>query len=417
MSVLPALLSEAWKSLRIHARRSILTMLGIAWGIATVVLLLSYGTGLEQTVLMALESFGTKVIYIFPGRTSQQAGGEKAGKWIRLQIEDMEAIAAGVPLVKTVCPEVSARFKIGYGARTQEFETTGTYPPYLRVRKMEISEGRWLDESDQLEHARVAVIGSEVKHRLFSGRPAIGESVRVGGMSFEVIGVLTKKVQDTDEPDSRHVYIPFSSMSLLHDTRYLSSIAVEAESAGAHEQVVQQIRQRLGERLRFRASDRRAIGVWDVVNTLDEVRIITGSLKVLLAFIGALTLTIGGVGVMNIMLVSVMQRTREIGTQKSLGARRRHILLQFLAEALLITFAGGLLGIGLAYGVTALLGPLPLWSAIYGEEAREGDIVLRIAWPTLAASTAILTLVGLAAGLWPAVRAARLDPVEALRYE
>jgi putative ABC transport system permease protein len=203
----------------------------------------------------------------------------------------------------------------------------------------------------------------------------------------------------------------------LRDTRYLSSIAVEAESAGVHEQVVRQIRERLGGRLGFRSTDRRAVWVWDVVNTLDEIRVITGSLKVLLAFVGALTLTIGGVGVMNIMLVSVMQRTREIGTQKSLGARRRHILVQFLAEALLITFAGGLLGIALAYGITALLGPLPLWSAIYGEEARAGDIVLRIAWPTLAASTAILTLVGLAAGLWPAIRAARLDPVEALRYE
>ena len=417
MSVLPALLTEAWKSLRFHARRSILTMLGIAWGIATVVLLLSYGSGLERTVLSALESFGTKVIYVFPGRTSQQAGGERAGKAIRLQIADMEAIASGVPLVKAVSPQFSDTFKVSYGSRSQEFRANGVYPVLARMRGMEIREGRGLDEADQLGHARVAVIGADVKHRLFSERPAVGESIRIGGVSFDVIGVLTKKVQDTDEPDSLQIYIPFSTMGQLRDTRYLRSIAVETESAGAHEQVVQQIRQRLGERLGFRASDRRALGVWDVINTLDEVGIITGSLKVLLAFIGALTLTIGGVGVMNIMLVSVMQRTREIGTQKSLGARRRHILAQFLAEALLITFAGGLLGVAFAYGLTAMLGPLPLWSAIYGEQARDGDIVLRIAWPTLAASTAILTVVGLAAGLWPAIRAARLDPVEAIRYE
>ncbi len=417
MSVLPALFAEAWKSLRFHARRSILTMLGIAWGIATVVLLLSYGTGLERTVLSALESFGTKVIYLFPGRTSQQAGGERAGKQIRLQIADMEAIASGVPLVRAVSPQFSDTFKVSYGSRAQDFKVNGVYPILARIRRIEISEGRWLDESDQLGHARVAVIGSDVKHRLFSGRPAVGEAIRIGGMSFDVIGVLLRKVQDTDQPDSLQVYLPFSAMGQLRDTRYLSSIAVEAESAGAHEQVVRQIRQRLGERLGFRATDRRAIGVWDVVNTLDEVGIITGSLKVLLAFIGALTLTIGGVGVMNIMLVSVMQRTREIGTQKSLGARRRHILAQFLAEALLITFAGGLLGMAFAYGLTAMLGPLPLWSAIYGERARDGDIVLHIAWPTLAVSTAILTLVGLAAGLWPAIRAARLNPVEALRYE
>jgi len=417
MNTFPALFTEAWKSLRFHARRSLLTMLGIAWGIATVVLLLAYGTGFERTVLMALESFGTKVIYVFPGRTSQQTGGEKAGRRIQVQLADMEAIASSVPLVKAVSPQVEANFKVSYGARSQEFKANGVYPVLARIRKMEISEGRWLDEADELEHARVAVLGSEVKHRLFSGRPAVGESIRIGGMSFDVIGVLLKKVQDTDEPDSRQVYIPFSAMGLLHDTRYLSMIAVEAESAGAHAQVVQQIRERLGERLRFRPSDKRALWVWDVVNTLDEVGIITGSLKVLFAFIGALTLAIGGVGVMNIMLVSVMQRTREIGTQKSLGARRRHILLQFLAEALLITFAGGLMGMAIAYGITAVLGPLPLWSAIYGEEAREGDLVLRIAGSTLAISTTILTFGGLAAGLLPAGPGSRLDPVEALRFE
>jgi len=417
MSSLPALFNEAWKSLRFHARRSVLTMLGIAWGIATVVLLLAYGAGLESGVMMALRAFGTDVIYVFPGRTSQQAGGEKAGKLIRLRLEDAEAIQSTVPLIKAVSPEVSGEYKLAYGSRSQSYEVSAVYPVFGRMRHIEITEGRWLDDTDLVEHARVAVLGADVKQRLFSGRPAIGDSVRIGGISFEVIGILRKKVQDTDEPDSLRVFIPFSTMSQLRDTQYLSMIAIESEAGGDHVQVVQQLRTRLGERLGFRPTDRRALPIWDVQEDLEEVGIITGSLKVLLGFIGALTLTIGGVGVMNIMLVSVMQRTREIGTQKSLGARRRHILIQFLAEALLITFAGGLLGMIFAFTITTALGPLPLWSAIFGEEAREADLYLRIDWGTLIASTAILTVVGLAAGLWPAIRAARLDPVEALRYE
>ncbi len=417
MSSLPALFNEAWKSLRFHARRSVLTMLGIAWGIATVVLLLAYGAGLESGVMMALRAFGTDVIYVFPGRTSQQAGGEKAGKLIRLRLEDAEAIQSTVPLIKAVSPEVSGEYKLAYGSRSKSYEVSAVYPVFGRMRHIEITEGRWLDDTDLVEHARVAVLGADVKQRLFSGRPAIGDSVRIGGISFEVIGILRKKVQDTDEPDSLRVFIPFSTMSQLRDTQYLSMIAIESEAGGDHVQVVQQIRTRLGERLGFRPTDRRALGVWDVQEDLEEVGIITGSLKVLLGFIGALTLTIGGVGLMNIMLVSVMQRTREIGTQKSLGARRRHILTQFLAEALLITFAGGLLGMIFAFTITTVLGPLPLWSAIFGEEAREADLFLRIDWATLIASTAILTVVGLAAGLWPAIRASRLNPVEALRYE
>ena len=417
MSSLPALFNEAWKSLRFHARRSVLTMLGIAWGIATVVLLLAYGAGLESGVMMALRAFGTDVIYVFPGRTSQQAGGEKAGKLIRLRLEDAEAIQSTVPLIKAVSPEVSGEYKLAYGSRSQSYEVSAVYPVFGRMRHIEITEGRWLDDTDLVEHARVAVLGADVKQRLFSGRPAIGDSVRIGGISFEVIGILRKKVQDTDEPDSLRVFIPFSTMSQLRDTQYLSMIAIESEAGGDHVQVVQQLRTRLGERLGFRPTDRRALPIWDVQEDVEEVGIITGSLKVLLGFIGALTLTIGGVGVMNIMLVSVMQRTREIGTQKSLGARRRHILIQFLAEALLITFAGGLLGMIFAFTITTALGPLPLWSAIFGEEAREADLYLRIDWGTLIASTAILTVVGLAAGLWPAIRAARLDPVEALRYE
>jgi len=417
MDVLKGIFAEAWQSLRFHARRTVLTMLGIAWGIATVVMLLAYGSGFDTAVRSAFESFGTNLILVFPGRTSQQSGGEKAGKVIRLQHEDVEFLLSSIPQIKEITPELSGDYRIAYGARFQEFEVSGIYPVYGRMRKMGIAQGRWITASDEGEHARVAVIGYEVRKRLFSERPAVGEEIRVGGISFTVVGVTAKKIQDNDSPDNRHVFIPFSTMGLLRNTRYISSMVVVTESPELHAQVVQLIRARLGERLGFKATDKRALGIWDIMETMEEIHIITGSLKVLLAFIGALTLAIGGVGVMNIMLVSVMQRTREIGTQKSLGARRRHIMGQFLAEALLITFVGGGLGMVLAFAVSAALPSLPLWSAIYGDEYTENDIIMGVSWSTMFTSTAILTLVGLISGLVPAIRASRLDPVEALRYE
>jgi len=417
MDVLKGIFAEAWQSLRFHARRTVLTMLGIAWGIATVVMLLAYGSGFDASVRSAFESFGTNLILVFPGRTSQQSGGEKAGKVIRLQHEDVEFLLSSIPQIKEVTPELNGDYRIAYGARFQEFEVSGVYPVYGRMRKMGIAQGRWITESDEGEHARVAVIGYEVRKRLFSERPAVGEEIRVGGISFSVVGVTAKKIQDNDSPDNRHVFIPFSTMGLLRNTRYISSMVVVTESPELHAQVVQLIRARLGERLGFKATDKRALGIWDIMETMEEIHIITGSLKVLLAFIGALTLAIGGVGVMNIMLVSVTQRTREIGTQKSLGARRRHIMGQFLAEALLITFVGGVLGMVLAFAVSAALPSLPLWSAIYGDEYTENDIIMGVSWSTMFTSTAILTLVGIISGLVPAIRASRLDPVEALRYE
>jgi len=212
MSILPDICAEAWKSLRFHARRSILTMLGIAWGIATVVMLLAYGTGLERGVRTAFESFGTNLILVFPGRTSQQSGGEKAGKWIRLQREDVEFLLSNIPQIREATPEVSGNWRIAYGARFQEFDVSGVYPVYRRMRRMGVEEGRWISAADEAEHARIAVIGYEVRKRLFSRRPAVGEEMRIGGISFIVAGVPAKKIQDNDSPDNRRVFVPFSTM-------------------------------------------------------------------------------------------------------------------------------------------------------------------------------------------------------------
>jgi putative ABC transport system permease protein len=259
------------------------------------------------------------------------------------------------------------------------------------------------------------VIGSEAKEKLFSGRNALGEHIRVDGLSFEVIGVLSAKMQEGNDDINRVVYIPFTTMNDLKDTRYLDSIWFTYQTP-KYESLEQTVRTILTVPHKFNQADRQAVRVYNLMTQVHQFEIITLGLKVLMGFIGTLTLGIGGVGLMNIMLVSVTQRTREIGVQKALGAKRRYILMQFLAEALTITFIGGVLGIILAYIVALSVGRLTLYSA-FAKNAEAGDIRLIIAPGTLIASTLILGAVGLVSGMVPAFRASRLDPIEALRHE
>jgi putative ABC transport system permease protein len=409
------LMIEAWQALAAYARRSVLTLLGIAWGITTLVMLLAYGSGFQNTVLFAFEAFGTNMIEVWGGRTSSQAGGQRAGRWIRLQLDDMEYVAAAVPQIRSVSPQLWRWMPVISPLRTQDFGVIAVYPAFGRIRRMEASDGRWLTAADESERARVVVLGSSAKERLFGDAPALGQQVRIGGISFDVVGVLKKKVGGPGEDDNRQVFMPFSAMNIVQPSRYLDSFLAELDGPRSHLDVKKQIRERLATKLGFLPTDQRALGVFAPEQEVEKIRIVTGMLRVLVGFIGALTLTIGGVGVTNIMLVAVTQRTREIGVRKALGARRRHILTQFLAEAVLITFAGGLAGLAFSWFLAWLIPPLPLWSALTGEPG--GDIVLRIDWRALVTATAMLVAVGLAAGMWPALRAAKLSPVEALRYE
>ena len=417
--MLREILRQAGIALSRNLARSVLTMLGIAWGIVTVTLLIAYGAGFRHVLVRSFEVFGKSVVICWPGQTSEQAGGERAGKRVRFEQADLEMVRAESTLLQHACLETFRMQGVGYGDRTANKAVRGVCAEYGEMRSEVASDGRWISPEDVVERRRVVFLGSLVRKRLFGERPAVGEIVQIGGLRFTVVGSMDRKMQMSTYfwSDDESLFIPYTSAADLWDTRYASVLLFTSVNIALEDKAMAQVRAAVAKRQRFSATDQRAITMYGRKEGLPIIDGITIGLQGLLLFIGSLTLGIGGVGVMNIMLVSVEERVREIGLRRAIGARRRHIRAQFLAEALLLTLTGGVAGMALAYAVAAAIGTIPLLGPMYEDTSGQADIHLGISFGTLAISAGILVLVGVLSGLAPAIRASRLDPADALRYE
>jgi putative ABC transport system permease protein len=412
-------LRQTASSIAAHKLRSFLTMFGIIWGITSVILLVGLGKGFSVDQRKHLQTLGVDLAIIWGGRTSEQAGGYAAGRQVRLSIRDAYLIKQEAYLIKTVSPEIhrSVSQVSRYNAASRSVR--GVWPEYQRFRSLKVSEGRLMTDDDENDARRVVLLGAESRDQLFPGKPAIGEMLMMNGSPYTVIGVLEKKKQNGSYgggPDNMQLFVPYSSMARDYPPAerpgifkgWINNLVVEVGDPNHHQEAVRQVYDILGREHNFEPSDKDALMIWDTLQGSELVEHIFDIMTIFFGVVALMTLSLGGIGVMNIMLVAVTERTREIGVRKSLGATAADIRNQFFAESATLMAISGAIGLGVGVGICLVAQDVPLPDFV------PHPIISPVA---ITASLLTLGLITVGAGMYPAQRAAALSPIECLRQE
>ncbi len=410
------LLQEFWNDLRTQKTRAFLTMFAITWGTLSVVLLLAFGEGLGRTMQSGLLNAGDRIFQIYGGETSQSYEGLDKGRRIRLIREDLELLQrsiADVDLGSISYGRWGVALQVGQNKTTTYMEGVGEAFEDMR-RMYPAAGGRFLNALDEEQKRRVVFLGPDLAGRLFGDAEPVGGSVMIDGLPFTVVGIMQEKLQTSmnNGPDANRAIIPSSTFETIYGHRYIDHMVLRPRNVAVAPVVKQQIYEVLGRKYKFDPSDERALGIWDFIENEKESAKVFLGIQIFLGLVGGLTLLLAGVGVANIMYVTVKERTREFGVKLALGARKYHIKIQVIFEALLIALMGGAVGLLVSYGIVRAIQSLP-----NKEGAMEFLANPVLSTPVALITVGVLTLIGLLAGYFPARKAANVDPVESLRYE